>query len=44
MNEYRCPCGWGATARTLEGMLAASEHHRREGCDTTNEGKTNASE
>ena len=37
MNEYRCPCGWGAIARTVGGMLAASEHHAREGCDTTNE-------
>lgn len=38
MNEFMCgKCGWRATALSIEGMLAASEHHAREGCDTTNE-------
>lgn len=35
MNEYRCACGWGATARTLNGMLAAAADHKREGCAAT---------
>lgn len=33
MAEYRCgECGWTATASRVEGILAASRHHEREGC------------
>lgn len=34
MHEFRCPCGWGARASTLAGMLRAVEDHRIAGCDT----------
>jgi uncharacterized protein YegL len=41
MHEYRCgDCGWGARAPYLQGVLAASEQHAKDGCQPTTEGNT----
>ncbi len=37
MNEYRCPCGWGATATHPEGIIAASKYHREQGCEESDD-------
>lgn len=38
MPEYMCGlCGWRATSPYIEGMLAASRHHEKTGCEKKEE-------